>query len=163
MWAGHVSASLRVMFGLSLYVFGALALDLPFCGGTLKLGKYYIQYSFQVWCYLNALSVAFIEIWRIVYHSSERCVISPALDVIRAQLQRLRESRKIRTLSIAVRAIQTHNHELWSKIGDLDLNSMSETDITLAVSKKQTNQYKSQFEQNTNNCTELTAKTELQL
>ena len=43
-----MSASLRLFFGLSLYVFGALALDLPFCGGTLKLGKYYIQYSFRV-------------------------------------------------------------------------------------------------------------------
>ena len=138
MWAGHVSASLRVISGLSSYVFGALALDLPFCGGTLKLGKYYIQYSFRVWCYFNALSVAFIDIWRIVYHSSERCVISPALDVIHAQLQRLQESRKIRTLSTAVRAIQTHSHELWSKIVNLDLNSVSETDITLAVSKQET-------------------------
>ena len=107
MWAGHVSASLRVTFGLSLYVFGAFALDLPFGGGTLKLGKYYIQYSFRVWCYLNALSVAFLEIWRIVYHSSEleRCVISPALDVIHAQLQRLQGSRKIRTLSTAVSSL----------------------------------------------------------
>ena len=64
LWVGHVSASLRLIFGLSFYVFGALALDLPCYGGTLKLGKYYIQYSFRVWCYLNALSVAFIEIWR---------------------------------------------------------------------------------------------------
>ena len=43
-----MSASLRMIFGLSFFVFGVLALDLPFCGGTLKLGKYYIQYSFQV-------------------------------------------------------------------------------------------------------------------
>ena len=43
-----MSASLRVIFGLSLYLFGALALDLPFGGGTLKLGKYYIKYSFRV-------------------------------------------------------------------------------------------------------------------
>ena len=48
--------------------------------------------------------------------------------------QRLQESRK-------VRAIQTHSHELWSKIVNLnlDLNSVSETDITLAI-LKQTNQ-----------------------
>ena len=57
-----MNASLRVIFGLSLYLFGALALDLPFGGGTLKLGKYYIKYSFRVSCYLNASSEAFIEI-----------------------------------------------------------------------------------------------------
>ena len=49
MCAGHVSVSLQlIIFGLSFYVFGALALDLPFCCETLKLSKYYIQYSFQV-------------------------------------------------------------------------------------------------------------------
>ena len=57
-----------------------------------------------------------------------------------AQLQRLQESRKVRTLLTAARAIQTHSHELWSKIVNLDLSSVSETDITLAVSKKQPNQ-----------------------
>ena len=31
-------------FHLFSYMSGALALDLPFCDGTLKLGKYYIQY-----------------------------------------------------------------------------------------------------------------------
>ena len=40
-----MSASLLLIYGLSFYVFGALALDLPFCGGTLKLGKFYKQYS----------------------------------------------------------------------------------------------------------------------
>ena len=57
--------------------------------------------------------------------------------------QRLQESRKIRTLETAVSAIQTHSHELRSKIVNLnlDLNSVSETDITLAILKnKQTNQ-----------------------
>ena len=34
--------SLPLIFGLSFDVSGALALDLPFCRGTLKLGKYYI-------------------------------------------------------------------------------------------------------------------------
>ena len=85
---------------------------------------------------------------------------SPALDVIRAQLQRLQQTGKIRTLSTAVRAIQTHNHELWSKILNLnlDLNSVSETDITLATLKnKQTNKpLKITFEQNTNNYCTLT-------
>ena len=57
MWAGHVTASLRLIFGLSFDVSGALGLDLPFCRGTLNLGKYYIQYSFRVWCYLYALSI----------------------------------------------------------------------------------------------------------
>ena len=108
-------------------------------------------------------------------------LFSPALDVIRAQLQRLQQTGKIRTLSTAVRAIQTHSHEFWSKILNLnlDLNGVSETDITLAILKnKQTNKpLKITFEQNTNNCnltvkqcdtirlllTELTAKTELQL
>ena len=72
---------------------------------------------------------------RFVYHSSVGCAVSPALDVIGAQLQRLQESRKIRTLETAVRAIQTHSHELWSKIVNLnlDLNSVSETDIMLAI------------------------------
>ena len=36
-----MSTSLRLIFGLSFNVFGALALDSPFCGATLKLGKYY--------------------------------------------------------------------------------------------------------------------------
>ena len=38
----------------------------------------------------------------------------------------------------AVRAIQTNSHELWSKIvnSNLDLNSVSETDITVAILKK---------------------------
>ena len=70
-----------------------------------------------------------------MYHSSVGCVVSPALDVIRVQLQRLQESRKILTLETAVRAVQTHSHELWSKIVNLnlDLNSVSETDITGAI------------------------------
>lgn len=70
-----------------------------------------------------------------MYHSSVGCVVSPALDVIRAQLQRLQESREILTLETAVRAIQTHSHELWSKIVNLnlDLNSVSETDITVSM------------------------------
>ena len=72
-----------------------------------------------------------------MYHSSVGCVVSSALDVIRAQLQLLQESRKIGTLETAVRAIQTHSHELRSKIVNLnlDLNSVSETDITLAILK----------------------------
>ena len=41
-------APLRVIFALSFYVVGVLALDLPLCSGTWKLGKYYIQYSFRV-------------------------------------------------------------------------------------------------------------------
>ena len=70
---------------------------------------------------------------------TDRC-ISPALDITRAQLQRLQESRNIRTLKTAVRATQTHSHELWSKILNLDPNGVSETDITLAILKnKQTN------------------------
>ena len=47
---------------------------------------------------------------------------------------RLQESRKIRTLETAVRAIQTHSHELWSKI--VNLNSQNATDITVAILKK---------------------------
>ena len=58
----NLSASLRLIFGVSSCLFGTLPLYLPFCSGTLKLGKYYIQYSFRVRCYLNALSLAFIEI-----------------------------------------------------------------------------------------------------
>lgn len=70
-----------------------------------------------------------------MYHSSVGCVVSPALDVIRAQLQGVQESRKILTLETAVRAIQTHSYELWSKIVNLnvDLNSVSETDITVSM------------------------------
>ena len=47
----------------------------------------------------------------------------------------LQESRKICTLLTAVRTIQTHSHELWSKIVNLnfDLNSLGETDIKLAI------------------------------
>ena len=76
-----------------------------------------------------------------MYHSSVGCVVSPALDARGAQLQRLQESRKIRTLQTAVRAILTHSHELWSKVVNLnlDLNSVSETDITLTILKKKTN------------------------
>ena len=84
-------------------------------------------------------------------------------------------------MSTAVSAIQTHSRELWSKIVslNLDLNSVSETDTTLAILKqKQTNKpIKITFEQNTNNCnltvkpcdtirllhTEVIGKTELQL
>ena len=67
--------------------------------------------------------------------------VSPALDVIRAQQQRLQESWKIRTFETAVRAIQTLSHELCSKIVNLnlDLNSVSETDVTLAILNEQTN------------------------
>ena len=74
------------------------------------------------------------------------CVVSPALDVIRAQQQRLQESWKIRTLKTAVRAIQTLSHELCSKIVNLDLhlNSVSETDVTLAILNKQTNKQTNQ-------------------
>ena len=76
-----------------------------------------------------------------MYHSSVGCVVSPALDVIRAQQQRLQESWKIRTLETAVRAIQTLSHELCSKIVNLNLhlNSVSETDVTLAILNEQTN------------------------
>ena len=53
---------------------------------------------------------------------------------------RLRESRKIWTLETAVGAIQTDSHELWSKIVNLnlDLNSQSATDITVAILIKKT-------------------------
>ena len=39
-----MTSSLPLILGLSFDVSGALALDLPFCHGTLKLSKYYIQY-----------------------------------------------------------------------------------------------------------------------
>ena len=97
MWAGRVSASLRLIFGFSFNVFGALALDLTFWGENLKLVKYYIQYSFRKWCYFNALSVALSKTDGIVYHSSVRCVVGPALDVIRAQLQRCDEGLRLET------------------------------------------------------------------
>ena len=83
-------------------------------------------------------------------------------------------------MSTAVSAIQTDSRELWSKIVNLnlDLNSVSETDMTLAILKKKNNKpIKITIEQNTNNCnstvklrdtirllhTELIGKTELQL
>ena len=46
-----MSASFQVfqlIFGLSFYVFRALALDLPFCSGTLKLSKYCIPFEYDV-------------------------------------------------------------------------------------------------------------------
>ena len=82
-------------------------------------------------------------------------------------------------MSTTVSAIQAHSRELWSRIVNLnlDLNSVSETDMTLAIKTKTNKPIKITFEQNTNNCnltvkpcdtirllhTELTGKTELQL
>ena len=62
----------------------------------------------------------------------------PSHNVYNNNNVRLQESRKIRTLEAAVRAIQTHSHELWSKIVNfnLDLNGQSATDITVAILKK---------------------------
>ena len=97
-----MSASLRLIFGLSFHAFGALALDLPFCGGTLKLGKYYCTISLSsmiffkgfersISIYRNLTGLCTTPAWAV------GCVVSPALDVIRAQLQRLQERKKIRT------------------------------------------------------------------
>ena len=184
-----MSASLRLIFGLSFNVFGGLALDLPFGGGTFKLGKYYYTiflssmilfkgFEHSISIYRNLTELCTTPAWAV------GCVVSPALDVIRAQLQRLQEWRKIRTYCKMLLELfrLDHSHELWSKNGNLnlDLNSVSETDITLAILKanKQTNKNHSlfTFEQSTNNCnltvkqchtirlllTELIPKTELQ-
>ena len=112
-----------------------------FCGGTLKLGKYYTIFLSSMMLFKRFERSIYRNLTELCTTPASAVLFSPALDVIRAQLQRLQQTGKIRTLSTAVRAIQTHSHELCSKILNLnlDLNSVSETDITLAVLKKQTN------------------------